>query len=278
MRLWVLVAALILVLTAVSVRQAGLLDRHLIYFPEREIAEDPGDHGMAHEDVHIETRDGVRLHGWLVRPPDAPEGTDHVILWLHGNSGNIGHRAAAVSAMVRGTGAAVLIIDYRGYGMSDGSPGEEGLYRDAEAAFDYLSARPDLSGAQVVAFGRSLGAAVAVELAIRRPVSALVLESPFTSVKEMGRLRSGLLPVGLVVRSRFDTIAKMPSVRSPVLVFHGTADEIVPVEMGRRVHAAAPGRRHLHLLEGGMHNDPHPEPGSRYYEVLREFLSGPGGG
>ena len=276
--IWIVGAVVLAALIAALARQAGLLDRYFIFFPESEVFATPGDHGLAYEDVWLETRDGVRIHGWLVRPPASPGASSRVVLWLHGNSGNIGHRAAAVAAMARGIGAPVMIVDYRGYGQSEGSPAEEGLYRDAEAAFDYLAALPEFSGSSIVVFGRSLGAAVAVELAVRRQVEALVLESPFTSVSEMARLRNRFLPSGLLVRARFDTLAKMPEVRAPVLVFHGTDDEIVPVDMGRRVHEAAPGRKRLFLLEGAMHNDPHHEPGAPYYSVLRDFLAGGSGG
>ncbi len=276
--IWIVGAAVLAVLIAALVRQAGLLDRYFIFFPESELLATPGDHGLGYEDVWIDTRDGVRLHGWLVRPSISGGEPTRVLLWLHGNSGNIGHRAAAVAAMARGLGAPVMIVDYRGYGRSEGSPAEEGLYRDAEAAFDHIAARPEFSGSSIVVFGRSLGAAVAVELATRRQVEALVLESPFTSVAEMARLQNRFLPSWLLVRARFDNLAKMPEVRAPVLVFHGTDDEIVPVEMGRRVYEEAPGRKRLFLLEGAMHNDPHHEPGAPYYSVFREFLEGGSGG
>ena len=270
--MWVVGAVVLAALIAALARQAGLLDRYFIFFPEREVLATPGDHGLAYEDVWIDTRDGVRLHGWLVRSAVPPGDSNRVVLWLHGNSGNIGHRAAAVASMARGIGAPVLIVDYRGYGRSEGSPAEAGLYRDAEAAFDHIAARPEFAGSSIVVFGRSLGAAVAVELATRRQVEALVLESPFTSVSEMARLRNRFLPSRLLVRARFDTLVKMSAVRAPVLVFHGTDDEIVPVDMGRRVYEAAVGRKRLFLLEGAMHNDPHHDPAAPYYSVLREFL------
>ena len=275
--IWIVGAAVLAALIAALARQAGLLDRYFIFFPERELLATPGDYGLAYEDLWIDTRDGVRLHGWLVRPSVPTGGSIRVVLWLHGNSGNIGHRAAAVAAMARGIGATVMIVDYRGYGRSGGSPAEEGLYRDAEAAFDHLASRPEFGGSSIVVFGRSLGAAVAVELAIRRRVEALVLESPFTSVSEMARLRNRFLPSRLLVRARFDTLSKMPEVRAPVLVFHGTDDEIVPVDMGRRVYQEALGRKRLFLLEGAMHNDPHHDPAAPYYSVLREFLEGGAG-
>ncbi len=272
---WTAALAAAAALAAFLAGRAGLLDRLFVYFPEREVASSPGEHGLGYEDVWIESGGGARIHGWLVRPPD--DAGRRAVLWLHGNSGNIGHRAAAVSALARALRAPVLIIDYRGYGLSEGSPGEEGLYADAEAAFDHLAARPELAGRDLVIFGRSLGSAVAVRLATRRDAEALIIESPFTSVSEMARLRHRLLPVSLLVRSRFDTLALMPSVRMPVLVLHGTDDEIVPLSMGRRIHAAA-GRGRMVELEGASHNEPHHDPAAPYFDALREFLGEVGGG
>lgn len=178
------------------------------------------------------------------------------------------------------------MVDYRGYGLSEGSPDEMGLYRDAEAAFDYLTVRLGKLEATIAVYGRSLGAAVAVELATRRGVWALILEAPFTSIKALGRHAYPFVPTWLLVRARFDSLAKMPSVMSPVLVFHGTRDEIVPTDMGRQIYGAVIGYKRLALLDGGSHNDPHHEQASPHFTALREFLeevseeggSGPGRG
>ena len=288
---WAVAVAAALAIAAVLARQSGLVDRLFVYFPERELASTPADYGVAFEDVWIDSSDGVRLHGWLVSAVSSSSVSSgaalghpgRAMLWLHGNAGNIGDRAEAVAAMVRATGATVLIIDYRGYGRSGGSPDEEGLYQDAEAAFDYLVARRKSHGESVAVYGRSLGAAVAVELATRRDVGALILEAPFTSIAAMVRRTYRFLPAGLVVRARFDSLAKMPSVRSPVMVLHGTRDEIVPSDMGRQIYQASPndkGDKRLFLMKGGSHNDPHTDPAAPYFTALREFLEEvePGGG
>lgn len=269
---WAAVLTAVVVITGLLAGRVGLLDRFFIYFPQQELVSTPADHGMPYEDVLIKTSDGVELHGWLAPVPISPEGSAWAVLWLHGNAGNIGDRADAMAAMARATGMTVLMVDYRGYGLSEGSPDETGLYRDAEAAFDYLAARPELSGAAIAVYGRSLGAAVAVELATRREVGALILEAPFTSIKALGRHAYPFVPTGLLVRARFDSLAKMPSVKSPVLVFHGTRDEIVPTDMGRQIHAATTGYKRLVLLDGGSHNDPHREQTAPYFTALREFL------
>ena len=261
----------------VVVGRLGVLDKFLIYFPEREVLSSPAEHGAAYEDVWIQTRDGPRIHGWLVRPPDVAADFSRAILWLHGNSGNIGNRAAAVAAMSQALGAPVLIIDYRGYGRSEGSPGEDGLYSDAEAAYEYLSGLTEPAGARVVIFGRSLGAAVAARLATRRDAEALIIHSPFTSIAEMARRSNPFLPARLLVRARFDTLSIMPTIGMPVLVIHGTGDEIVPVEMGRRVFEAAAGPKRMFELEGEGHNEPHHDPAAPYYGAIREFLEELGG-
>ena len=269
---WAVVLTAALLVTGFLVGRVGLLDRLFIYFPERALTSTPADHGVPYEDVWVETSDGVRLHGWLAPVPIPSGEPAWVMLWLHGNAGNIGDRVEALAAMVRATSVTVLMIDYRGYGLSVGSPGEMGLYQDTEAAVDYLVDRPELFGAYLAVYGRSLGAAVAVELATRREVDALILEAPFTSIRALGRRTYPFVPMGLLVRARFDSLARMPSVKSPVLVFHGTRDEIVPTEMGRQIHAAAPAHKRLVLLEDGSHNDPHHEPEAPYFTALREFL------
>ena len=148
---------------------------------------------------------------------------------------------------------------------------------DAEAAFDHLAGRAEYAGRPIVIFGRSLGAAVAVRLATVRGAEALVIHSPFTSVADMARTMYRFLPVSVLVRARFDNLATVPSVRSPVLVLHGTDDEIVPIEMGRRVHGAVTAPSHMVELEGATHNEPHHDPGEPYFDALREFLEEVGG-
>ena len=168
--------AAILVVLGIVVRQTSLLDRLLVFFPERDLVADPGDLGLEFEDVFLEASDGVRLHGWFV-----PGRTDTVLLWFHSNAGNISHRLENILMLNRDLGIGVFIFDYRGYGRSEGSPSEKGLYRDAEAAIAHLASIPGFdSERHLVIFGRSLGCAVAVEMSVRHESRALILESPFT--------------------------------------------------------------------------------------------------
>ena len=174
--------AAVLISAAIVLRATDVIDRFFIYFPERDILQTPGDRGLEYEDVEFEAADGTRLHGWLV-----PSDRDMTLVWFHGNAGNIGHRVDNLAALHERIGATIFIFDYRGYGRSEGSPSEDGTYLDAEGALDYLASRADLEGSKTVLFGRSLGAAVAAEVAIRRPAHALVLESGFTSIPDMAR-------------------------------------------------------------------------------------------
>ena len=159
----------------------SFLDQMLAYFPERELTATPADLGLAFEEVTLTAADGTKIHGWHV-----PGKSSTTLLWLHGNAGNISHRVFNISLLLRNTGFGAFIIDYRGYGQSEGKPSEKGLYMDAEAAFDHMTSDLGLDPEEdIVIFGRSLGASVAVEMATRHRVRSLVMESGFTSVREM---------------------------------------------------------------------------------------------
>lgn len=272
----ILILLVLLVLAASLVRQFKLLDRHLLFFPSREVSGDPAQVGLPFEDVRFQAADGVNLHGWFV-----PGSGDTTLLWFHGNAGNIGDRIENILVLNRSVGVNVFIFDYRGYGLSEGSPSEKGIYLDAEAAIAYLTSRPDVDrDGGLVVFGRSLGAAVAVEMATRQSFRGVILESPFTSVKAMARrtnpILSRLVPVGLIVQSRFDSLAKMSEVVSPILVVHGRADETVPVEMGVALFEAANDPKRLHLIDGAGHNDTYLVGGEDYFEAIEAFISGAG--
>ena len=267
----VLVAVYILI--ALASRFTGLIDRYFIFFPDREVTQDPGDRGLPFEDVYFESSDGVRLHGWFV-----PGRTAATMLWLHGNAGNIGHRVDNIAELHARLGLGLFIFDYRGYGRSEGSPTEEGTYLDAEAALAYLGSREDVDPRNVALFGRSLGCAVAAELATRHDVSAVVLESPFTSIQAMARRAFPFLPgAGSIVRSRYDTLARVRNVHAPLMVMHGDRDETAPFDMGEDVFEAANPPKRFYRIEGAGHNDTYVVGGYGYYEALAAFLRLPAG-
>lgn len=220
--------------------------------------------------VTLTASDGVRLHGWYLPPAPRPAaGRAPALLWFYGNMETISGLGSIIRDL-RPPGTAVLILDYRGYGESEGTPTEVGLYRDADAAWEFLSAHADVDSARITVYGRSLGAAVALHLADTRPVRAVVLESPFSSAAEMAREHYRLLP-SFIIRLSLDNVARASRLRVPLLVLHGTDDRIAPLRMGRAV-AAAGRARELVLIEGAGHNDTYDLGGARYREKLHAFL------
>jgi len=198
--------------------------------------------------VRYETADGVHLAGAYL-PPPSPERP--VVLYFHGNAEAAAHNLP-IAESLRARGLGVFLAEYRGYGGLPGSPSEEGLYADGEAALAGLE-RLGVPPSRVVLVGRSLGSGVAVELGTRHRVAAVVLVSAYTSIVDMGRTVAGPL-ASLIVRDRFDSRSKVARVASPVVLLHGTRDDVVPVEMGRRLAAARPGARWVEVPEA-THND-----------------------
>jgi fermentation-respiration switch protein FrsA (DUF1100 family) len=182
-------------------------------------------------------------------------------------------RAALAVALSR-LGLAVLLFDYRGYGGNPGTPTEEGLAADARAAVEYLAGRPEVDPARMVYLGESLGAAVALRLAVERPPAALVLRSPFAALAEVGRRHYPMLPVSLLLRDRYDSAALAGRLSAPLLVVAGARDRIVPASHSRRLFAAAPQPKRLVMLEGADHNDHDLLAGPRLVAELRAFLAG----
>ncbi|MBI3457738.1 MAG: alpha/beta hydrolase [Candidatus Rokubacteria bacterium] len=242
------------------------VERSLIYYPTRRLEATPADYGLAFEDVRVTAEDGVHLHGWYV-----PGARSVALLWSHGNAGNISHRLENLHRLHRRLGVAVLLFDYRGYGQSEGTPSEPGTYRDARAFRAWLRRREATDAKRIVYFGRSLGAAVAAALAVDDPPAALILETPFTSVRAMA---NATLPgAGYLLRTRYDTLARIAEVRVPVLVLHGDADEVVPFRQGRAVFEAAREPKVFFTITGARHNDTYLVGGAAYWEAWERFLA-----
>jgi len=247
-----------------------ILERRLIYFPFRTLEREPAALGLRHEEVLLVAEDGVELHAWLL--PLA--GARRTVLVCNGNAGNMSYRLDRAREMQRRLGVSVLLFDYRGYGKSGGSPDEQGTYRDARAAYRHAVDTRRVPPQDLVLFGESLGAAVAVQVALEKPAGALVLESPFTSIPDMARAAYPFLPlVGPLIRTRYETIAKVPKLALPLLVLHGERDGIVPFEQGRRVFEAAGGPKRFFAIPGAGHNDTYRSGGEAYWRVLSEFLA-----
>jgi len=263
-RLWPVARALLVGLL-LWVLLAMLLERYLIFMPSKYPAGDWSPAGLAHQDAFFNSADGTRLHGWYL-PHEHPKA---VVLFSHGNAGNLSHRAETLRDLHDLAGVSVMIYDYRGYGRSRGRPDEQGVLADARAARAWLARREGIAETEIVQMGRSLGGAVAVDLAARDGARALVLESTFTSIPEMARTHYPWLPFRRFIRNRFDALAEIGDFHGPLLFSQGDVDSIVPYRMGRRLFQAANQPKQFITLRDHDHNDPQPP---EYYRRLAAFL------
>ncbi len=234
-------------------------------YPDGFVA--PEAYGLKAEEVWITTSDGVRINAWFF--PN--ESSSRALLLFHGNAENIG-TGLGRTKVLSSLGLNILAVDYRGYGKSEGSPDEAGVYRDAEAAYRFLIETRGFRPKDVILHGVSLGGAVAIDLASRVECGGLIAESTFTSARELGR-HALLIPLyAYVLRSRFNSIAKIATVKAPVLVIHGTKDELIPFAMGEQLHRAAREPKLLVPIEGARHNDVLFVGGQAYIEKLQSSL------
>ncbi len=246
-------------------------ENSLLYFPVRELASSPEAHGLRADALSLPTEDGETLAGWWIHGA----GT-RAVLFFHGNAGNAADRLDRARILNERFGLDVFLVDYRGYGLSTGSPSEDGLARDARAVLGAARERgfaPD----RIVLFGESLGSAVAARLAFEAPVGAVILETPFLSVPAMARVHYPFVPAFLV-RSRFDNASRVGSIAAPKLFLVAERDEIVPPEQGRRLYALSPAPKTLFVIPGAGHNDTYVAGGEAYWEAVRDFLAASAGG
>ena len=241
----------------------------LIYFPPRYPVgfEPPEKYGLSVEQVWLRTEDGVKLNAWYLPSPTASQ----VLLLFHGNASNLGTDLPRLQFFAQ-LGVTLFEVDYRGYGKSEGSPDEAGVYRDADAAYRYLIESRGHQPRDIFLHGQSLGGAVAIDLASRRECGGLIVESSFTSAREMAR-RMLLLPLlEYVPKSRFDSLRKIRQVQCPVLIVHGTRDQVIPFFMGEKLYQAAPEPKSFLPVQGAGHVDSFVVGGERYLERLRKFI------
>ena len=240
----------------------------LVYFPMKAMAATPAVIGLSYEDVALETAAGTTVHGWYL--PGREDA--HTLLFLHGNAGNISHRLDSLG-LFNELGLNVLIIDYSGFGLSGGKPGEQQTYEDARLAWRHLTQSRGVAPERIVVFGRSLGAGVATWLASEESPGGLILESAFTSVPELAKKYYPIFPVRWLARIRYDNASRLPSVRCPVLIAHSLDDEIVPIDHGRALFALA--RDPKSFLEmRGSHNAGFLVSGHGYRAGLARFIAG----
>lgn len=260
--------ALLLSAAVVAILAWGLMSfvERLIFQPGLRAARPTTE--FAADDVFLETEDGVRIHAyWLAAEPEI----DRAILFLHGNAGDASRRLPNASSL-RELGAHVLLVDYRGYGLSEGHPSEEGVYADARAALAHLEKERGIPTERIIVFGRSLGGAVAVHTAQGLPLAGLVVESTFTSVADIARTFVG---VGLDfwLGRVFASVEKAHAIRSPVLAIHGDRDRVIRMALGRKLFDAFRTPKRWVVVRGGRHNNTRSVGGETYWQAWREFLA-----
>jgi len=244
---------------------AALEDR-LIYYPDPYPEGDWRPAGLHLEDAWFAAADGTKLHGWFC-PHPRPRA---VVLFAHGNEGNVSQNAELLRRLHLRLGVAVMAFDYRGFGRSEGSPDEAGILQDARAARAWLAQRTGLAERDIVLMGRSLGGAVAIDLAADGGARGLIVESSFTTLPEVAAAKVRWLPIRRLMRTELDSLSKIAAYRGPLLISHGDADELIPFEQGERLYAAAAGRKQFVRIPGGGHNDPQT---AEYYQALDWFLA-----
>ncbi len=263
----ILIALLVLYLLACGALYAA--QAHFIFFPERKISSLPQNFGCVAEDVSIHEGSNT-LQGWWL-----PGTNGKTVLYLHGNGGNISANAQHACRFQK-MGFATLLFDYRGYGKSDGSfPSEKTVYEDANRARSYLIAERHIAPADVIFYGHSMGGAVAVEMAKRHAdTSALIIESTFTSLADMGARDRiyRIFPLKLLLTQKMDSISKISSLRMPILFIHGTADAIVPAQMTQQLFDRARGEKSLFLVMGAGHENCAAVAGKSYAEAVLKFF------
>lgn len=260
-----------IVFSVLFIAYVRYVEKWAVFYPQigqSEIV--PSNIGMAYEDVMIKTSDGLQLHAWFVPAEKYPEQAV-TFLFFHGNAGNINNRVEKIE-LLHILGGNVLIVDYRGYGISEGKPSEKGIYLDAEASLDYLLTRKDIDKGKIIVYGVSLGGAPAAELVLHREdeVAGLVLHSTLTSAKDMAKR---ILPVApsFLVQTKMDTINKVPKISIPKLIIHAPQDEVIPFWMGEKLFEAAAEPKEFLRLDG-EHNDAHILSRDEYLEGMRTFL------
>ncbi len=231
---------------------------------------DPGTTMGEGERLELTMRDGTRLVGWYLPPPRRPSPPSAAFLWFYGN----GETIAAIWPIIREfrpPNAALLVLDYPGYGGSGGRTSEAGIYEAGDLAYNALLSHPEVDRHRIYVYGRSLGSAVATHVAAPHEVAGLILESPFTSARAMAARHYGIFP-RFLVRLGLDNLDRIKRIHCPILIFHGTADMLVPITMGREVAAAAGGPVEFVMIEGSGHNDTYDMGGKAYREKLAAFV------
>jgi len=242
------ILATVVIISAVFWALVRYLESAGVFFPNRQLEVSPSVLGLPWEDVYFDTKDHVSLNGWFFKNPQATS----TLIFAHGNAGNMGDRLFKIQFLYE-LALNVFIFDYRGYGKSQGIPSEAGIYRDAQAAYDYLKARGDTDMERIIIYGASLGGAVAIDLATQRKAALLIVESSITNALDMAHIHYPFVP-SFFLRLKFDSVSKVKQLTVPKLFIHSPGDEVVPYWVGKKLFAAAAEPKRF-LKISGAHND-----------------------
>jgi fermentation-respiration switch protein FrsA (DUF1100 family) len=255
----------------------ALFERSLIFFPTRypdglwDTEAAARKSGCVIEDHFFAAEDGTKLHGWMCRRIESPA-NQPVLLFFHGNAGNLSHRADLLIEFATRTPAAVFVVGYRGYGRSEGRPSEAGLYKDARAAWRHLTDDNGIWADRIIIFGKSLGGGVAVDLALEAPAAGLIVESSFTSIPDMAGAHYPFVPK-FMVRTQMNSLVKIEFISMPKLFIHSKQDRVVPYRLGRRLYEAAPEPKRFYEVVGAGHNETWLVGGEAYFNALADFVT-----
>lgn len=242
------------------------IEKNSIFFPMKELFTSPETVGLPYKEVFFKTSDNKLLHSWFI-PNDKAKFT---LIFCHGNAGNISHRIEKI-LLFHKLGLNIFIFDYRGYGKSQGSPNELGLYKDASAAYNYLSEKRGISENDIILYGESIGGGVAIDLARKAEFRALITEETFTSIKDMAKITYPFFPY-FIFSSRFNCVSKIEDVDCPKLIIHSINDEIVPFHLGEKLFKAAkPPKKFLKIK--GSHNTAFLDSKEQFTKGIKSFLS-----
>lgn len=244
-------------------------EKGTVFFPDPTLEATPKDYGIgSYEDVFFAATDGTRLHGWFI------DGTDHraVLLWFHGNAGNISHRLDTLQMLHEGLKIPIFIFDYREYGLSEGEISKAGTFLDAQGAYRWITEEKGFSPSTVLLYGRSLGTALAIYLASRKDALGLILEAAFTSTDDMMNLYLPHYRPGSLGASKYDSLSLISLVDQPVFFIHGQMDRTIPISMAKRLYAETHAPKYFYEVAGADHNDTHLVGGARYQALWHQFM------
>jgi len=265
---WPYILSLIVIFIVLSVVFYTKIENFYVFFPQTDLEITPDDLHLNYRDVYLNSLDGEKLHGWFF-PTDA---SHPVIMISHGNACNISHMLDYANILTK-KNLQVFLFDYRGYGRSTGAPSEKGVYMDAQAAYDYLVNKERIVADNIILFGQSLGAATAIDVAIKNHIRSIIIEGAFTSTKDMSKTMFPMNIVSFILPSNYNNLKKIAQITVPKLIIHGEDDEIVPFSMGKRLFEASMDPKYFYAIKAAAHNDTFIVGGKKYFEDLAYFAN-----